>query len=856
MCCTSVGGRAGSHAFASSCFKLFVKHRHSSCQKGVSNPHILSLSGHRRPRALALAMTASTESGNETKARESTHESNAKLWATLSLDSAVLSAAQFASGDGGLIQAVWSQRDVVASRKRLFSQTYFLDRNGVFKSTPPVEMRSSLSSSPYYSPSRKRFVKFSTDLAGPDTILIEVWNTGGGLEISWEVDASTHGPVFTDEWFGSVAWSPDEKMVAYIADRGKKPGRLDASRDPQETWINPLEHKFHENSRDPLGEAYINRRSPSLFIADVTRGHSYPATKDSEDRKKDLFFGEPQWSPDGKTIVATMRKSPYLEVDDHLGSDEFWPADLGLRYCYNRRSAIVAFDAPQSVEELPSFVASVSPVSSKVDDDDFCCISPRFSPDGGSIVYVSNPAVGIGIGKDKVLPHNMTKVLRTVRMVEEGFSTPRTVIGIPLRPGRNDFPGLYVDGLLESPWLDEETIVLNTVWGSVNKVVSIRLRREGGEYVGSEGSIECVDWGAKAARAEMRGVDGGIEAGDNVLVMDCCENFLAVAVSNPGKPTELFRLRCDVSNGGVEVERASALCERSKRLGEFVEERCTVDLVTQGDGVDEVAREFEAGVDDDLLRYQATVVTPRTGGKKFGLILYPHGGPHVATLNGYSQGAMGLLRRGFAVLYVNYRGSLGLGQESLESLPGRIGSQDISEVVQATRWALVRFGERIDEKRVGFLGGSHSGFIGAHTSLIAGLFRRTVLRNPVVNVASMVGGTDIPDWCFCEGGVGRVNDAGLMLVADGEQMLEMYARSPVSRVKRGVEGIGKCLLQVGGGDRRVPPQQSLEWKRVMGQVHGSESVTLRWYPGSGHAVDEVPNGDDAWVHALDFLCEM
>lgn len=38
---------------------------------------------------------------------------------------------------------------------------------------------------------------------------------------------------------------------------------------------------------------------------------------------------------------------------------------------------------------------------------------------------------------------------------------------------------------------------------------------------------------------------------------------------------------------------------------------------------------------------------------------------------------------GFAVVQVNYRGSTGYGETSLQSLPGNIGSQDVQDMLLA-----------------------------------------------------------------------------------------------------------------------------------------------------------------------------
>lgn len=792
---------------------------------------------------------------------KATKDSNAKLWTRLCLDGPSLLSAQFTSEDGNKVHSVWSQRDLIASRKRRFSTSYILSKDGKYDASPPTEIYESSTPTCHYSPSRERFLKFtSKNEGGEETVMVEVWNADGGLDITWEVDRTIHGSIFTDEWFNSVSWSPDEKMVAYIADRGKSALADDETEDQQTLWIKPLEHKFHENARDPFGEAFINKRSPALFIADVVVGRSYPATKNNEDRKKDMFFGEPRWSPDGNKIAATMRCSPYLEIDNHFESNEFWPSDLGLRYCYNRRSDIVVFDAPQSVEEVKSGSLPMKVISSDTNDDDFCCFSPRFTLDGNNIVYISNPRIGRSIGIEKVLPHNMTKVLRAVYMDVNGFSTPQTLISIPDDPAPDCFPGLYLHSLPENPWLDANSIAFTTTWGSVNKVLSTKLHREGNRFTGSPDPLEVTDWGARAAESLPRSDIGLLATDDNLSLIDVCKNKLLITANNPAKPTHLLAISVEnASTKDIRVLPISSLPARALQLSDVLRMRETHDLVTQGGGLDACAKVFDRDSDEAWMRYQVTVLLPSQSNQKLPLIVYPHGGPHVATVNGYSQGALALLKRGFAVLYVNYRGSLGLGQKSLETLPGRIGTQDIAEVVQATRWVLSQNELSLDADRVGFLGGSHSGFIGAHTSLIPHFFKRTVLRNPVVNIATMVGATDIPDWCFCEASVLRKNANGLVLALDAEQLQAMYSLSPVSKVKfrKNVsERPGPTLLQVGGSDRRVPPQQSLEWKRIMTQAYGSESVVIRWYPGSGHAIDEVPNGDDSWVHALDFLCHI
>ena len=48
------------------------------------------------------------------------------------------------------------------------------------------------------------------------------------------------------------------------------------------------------------------------------------------------------------------------------------------------------------------------------------------------------------------------------------------------------------------------------------------------------------------------------------------------------------------------------------------------------------------------------------------LILLPHGGPHSMLPASYSREINFFNRMGFGVLYVNFRGSLGVGQDSVD----------------------------------------------------------------------------------------------------------------------------------------------------------------------------------------------
>nr|XP_011463570.1 PREDICTED: acylamino-acid-releasing enzyme-like [Fragaria vesca subsp. vesca] len=94
------------------------------------------------------------------------------------------------------------------------------------------------------------------------------------------------------------------------------------------------------------------------------------------------------------------------------------------------------------------------------------------------------------------------------------------------------------------------------------------------------------------------------------------------------------------------------------------------------------------------------------------LIVFIHGGPHTVSSSSFSKSLAFLSAIGFNLLLVNYRGSLGFGEEALQSLPGNIGSQDVNDV-------LVAIDHVIDvglasPSKMAVLGGSHGGFLTTH----------------------------------------------------------------------------------------------------------------------------------------------
>ncbi|EGD82516.1 hypothetical protein PTSG_03166 [Salpingoeca rosetta] len=220
-------------------------------------------------------------------------------------------------------------------------------------------------------------------------------------------------------------------------------------------------------------------------------------------------------------------------------------------------------------------------------------------------------------------------------------------------------------------------------------------------------------------------------------------------------------------------------------------------------------------------------------------ILVPHGGPHSAVPLDYFALYAAFAYGGYAIVFPNYRGSLGFTEDTLESLPGKAGTQDVEDVVALCDLAY-KNEPSLDPARLFVFGGSHGGFLTAHlTAQYPDKFVAAAMRNPVTDIAAMVHVTDIPDWCFVEAGLPIKPIASIT----AEDMAAMKKASPlpfVHRVK------SPTLVLIGDKDLRVPPFQGRLW--YYGLRENGVETKLFTYPDDSHPLASIACASDVFVN--------
>jgi dipeptidyl aminopeptidase/acylaminoacyl peptidase len=135
----------------------------------------------------------------------------------------------------------------------------------------------------------------------------------------------------------------------------------------------------------------------------------------------------------------------------------------------------------------------------------------------------------------------------------------------------------------------------------------------------------------------------------------------------------------------------------------------------------------------------------REAGRRYPVLLNIHGGPASQYGHRFFDEFQVYAGAGYAVVYLNPRGSRGYGEAFARAVVGDWGGGDCQDIMAGLDEALRRF-DFLDASRLGVMGGSYGGFM---TSWIVGhtdRFRAACSERAVNTMWSMYGTSDIGYW--------------------------------------------------------------------------------------------------------------
>ncbi|KAM6977100.1 acylamino-acid-releasing enzyme-like [Aplochiton taeniatus] len=609
---------------------------------------------------------------------------------------------------------------------------------------------------------------------GEDKQFLEIWSKNIKVKSINLTGLKKHGKVYEDEQFGCLVWSHSETHLLYVAEKKR-----------------------------PKAESFFETESPESTSMGDEEETMKAEKKDAIKGEQFAFYED--W---GEALVS--KSSPVLCVLDIEGSNvsvlegvpenispgqAFWapgdtglvfvgwwhePFRLGLKYCPNRRSSLFYVDLTGgNCEQLSSGSSAVC--------------SPRLSPDQCRIVFLECAVFG---------PH-----MQCSRLCMYDWYTKQTsvVVDVVKRPRPDGFAGIYSSQLSTLCWSAD----------SARLLISCPQR--------SRKDLLLVDTTTGSVTSLTSKSDFG-----NWCLLTIERDLMVVSCSSPNRPPSL-RVGFLPPSAAPQEEVAWVTLEESQTQYQIDWQVLTF---TPPPGQD---NSQYPGLDFDALLLKPRDVKE---GVKLPLVVTPHGGPHSVIVADWLLSSAALCRMGFGILLVNYRGSIGYGQDSILSLPGHVGTQDVKDVQFAVE--SVMKGGAFDERKVAVAGGSHGGFLACHLiGQYPGFYKACVARNPVTNLASMIGSTDIPDWCMVEAGYNYSTDC-LPDPAVWEQMLN---KSPIKHIKQVKTPV---LLTLGEDDKRVPNMQGMEYYKALKALQ--IPARLLWYPGNNHSLSKVDAESDGFMN--------
>ncbi|CAI6373921.1 unnamed protein product [Macrosiphum euphorbiae] len=453
---------------------------------------------------------------------------------------------------------------------------------------------------------------------------------------------------------------------------------------------------------------------------------------------------------------------------------------LGLTYCANSLSIVFSLTLDGQYDVLSS------------NSEQLCVRYPRFNLNGTKLVWLERLAGG---------PHNSC-----YKLISCNWSTKETitVVDFDNRILHNTdyyneqlpFYGLYdhlypINIIPRNCWLnDHKTLVLSTPQGGSMHTFAIDTESKDIRYLPITKPFH-----------------------ESVTVIDVCNNVLVCQKSSLNNPGQLFAIKIlSTYFTNISIHEISPSHSLPNSDNFVVEHGYT-------------------------LYNKPTTIFYGPKNNNCPLVIIPHGGPHLASLDFYRAEFAFFVQIGFAVLLINYRGSTGLGKDYVESAIGNIGDFDVKDVYNA-----IQSNPLWSNRKLVLFGGSYGGFLVTHLSgQYPSAFKAVCAQNPLVDLVNFFESSDIPDWAITEAGYNYSDVDSLENSKD--VLMKLADCSPCKNVHK-VQA--PTLLLLGEKDVRIHPCSSLAYYHLL-KKNGVTSRVLMY--DDCHPLYTVAADMDSYINA-------
>ncbi|MFQ6611038.1 MAG: alpha/beta hydrolase family protein, partial [Fidelibacterota bacterium] len=185
-------------------------------------------------------------------------------------------------------------------------------------------------------------------------------------------------------------------------------------------------------------------------------------------------------------------------------------------------------------------------------------------------------------------------------------------------------------------------------------------------------------------------------------------------------------------------------------------------------------------------------------GKQYPLLLWIHGGPWAMYSVRFNWAWQNFAAKGYAIFYMNPRGSTGYGQDFVNGIQYSYPGKDFDDLMAGVDAAITK--GFIDEENLFVCGGSGGGVLTAWIVGHTNRFTAAVSMRPVINWHSFVGNTDGSSWYR------------QFKKYPWEDPMEYAVRSPLHYVANVTT---PTMVMTGEADLRTPMPQSEEYYRAL-----------------------------------------